>query len=386
MPNRWDEQYSKWLRTRASYIAMLPAPKDPKSNPQFVEAERRYGCESEALERTLGPVIRRAAARMMGSFPTQIEAQDLIGEFYLCLYRSPPLWLSEWYIAKALRNRAIDQVREIRRANNIVSIEQDREGEKKQEELIDRAPPEDWPWFESLPEPSRGYGALFSHIQRFVDISQADSFAQTGWFSGVSGESVRSNIRRAADWELDPVQSANSRAGRVPRAPQKVPENLLYRLNAEMLGAHSALTVFFRALCAKAISAPQPFSEKSFDTMSLVIQRAPDKAVAQWVIACLSGAATAVPEDLAKSAEKVLRNEAGADDVRYLLECVSLYVRAYSILILPEERDDGERHWTEISAPMTPRETAFHDYRRRAKGYPCLENYLPKLLEMNHAN
>jgi hypothetical protein len=115
-------------------------------------------------------------------------------------------------------------------------------------------------------------------------------------------------------------------------------------------------------------------------------RRGSDLDVAEWAIGLLSGVQAAVPEELAKCTERVLGNRAKAAEIRYFLGCVSLYLRAYSILLLPSLHGETERHWTELAAPMTPREADIPKYRTRAKGYHRLEKYLPKSAEGNHVN
>jgi hypothetical protein len=353
VPNFWDEQYSKWLQSRADYETA-----------------------SEDLFRLIGPVVRRAAKYTASRFPAEIDADDLESGFYHHLYKSRPAEFNEAYIKTVLYHLAVDEIRKLRRGDT-VSIDQNRDGEEKTGEIP--VPPKtgDWPWFESLPEPVRGYGALFSHIQRLTGAGQGEAFSQTGWFSGVSGESVRSKFLREAEWAREQALRVNP-ASDWPRSESpRFTEEAVRLLNSEMLGAHSALTIFVRALCARETKAPNPYSPENVEVMARFVGRAPDAAVRQWVIACMSGVAAAVPEPLADCAERVLADTAGAEDIGYFLGCASLYLFAYSILILPPRHDDPERHWTAVAAPMTPRKSALPNYRTRAKGYTCLEKYLP---------
>jgi hypothetical protein len=351
--NSWDELYGKWLQSRADCEAA-----------------------SEDLFSVIRPVVRRGAKYTASRFRAEIDADDLEAGFYHYLYKSRPPQFNEAYIRKVLYNLAIDEVRKIRRKDTI-SIDQDRDGEEKPREIPEPPKTEDWPWFESLHEPVRGYGALFSHIQRLTGAGQGDAFSKTGWFSGVSGESVRSKFLREAEWARDQALRVNPASDWPRSGSAKVTEEAVRLLNAEMLGTHSALTIFVRALCARETKAPNPFSPENVEVMSRAIGRAPDAAVRQWVIACMSGVAAAAPEPLANCAERVLADTAGAEDIRYFLDCASLYLFAYSILILLPRHDDPERHWTAVAAPMTPRISALRDYRTRAKGYSCLEEYLP---------
>ena len=233
-----------------------------------------------------------------------------------------------------------------------------------------------------LPEPARGYGALFSHILRFDDISQADCFSKTGWFSGRSGESVRARLRNQADQAKERASHDNDLAGRTLRQSPKISDADLQLLNAEMLGAHSALTVSIRALCGEENTAASPFSAEALQVMSQITRKAPEADVALWVFGCLAGQSPAVPDRLAECSQRVFQGGACERDTQYFLGCVSLYLRAYSSLILPSQRN----HWTEISAPMTPQPAAFSNYRKRAKSYRCLEKYLPTVAERTHAD